>query len=172
MNAESPMLFPTLDKQLNLPPGTVADFSKQHGFPAAGDGVARLSDVAEWVKQNQIGSDAGGGDDPGFFDEPTVAAVAEQPASGELVEAEGVEFITVQLPIMRESSPMPARSQVGFRLRGGDQKIRQVFGDLLAGLKRTKATTADDSVVQNFSDMFRFLGEHFSAAENSRDETS
>ncbi|MEP3481609.1 MAG: hypothetical protein ABJZ55_20370 [Fuerstiella sp.] len=166
-----PVLFSTIDRELMLSPGTVAEWALRDGFPAAADGVAILPHVEEWAgKQRLIAvadtGDSADGDGPvidpveaaSVGSDPVPVAPAEQ--SREPAENQEIEWIEIRIPVVRGTKTiLAARSTQTFSCRPQDLAVRSGWGDFLAGCKAAGLQLRDGKQADDFSKVFRLIGE-------------
>lgn len=192
-SVEKPVTFAICDLQLGLPAGTVrgwCDVSAggDDSLPLAeGEGMVLVSQVREWAESMGFLSAAAAAPElqsgdllnsPGSvlagrldFDrtmepaaEPAVEVAGGLPSLDEPLPAAGLEYATIRVPIVRGSArKLATRIHQTYSLRASDLHIREAYGDILSGCIADDVRLQDGSKVDNFSAVYRYLGEQIAA---------
>ena len=99
-----------------------------------------------------------------LLNEAPEADLPSVPPEADLPEPPRVDWITIRVPVVKLSgSVLPSRIRHTISLRGGDGHIRKAFGDLLEGCRAEGVRLNDQTAVDNWSAVFRLLGERVAA---------
>ena len=172
-----PVLLATIARNLGVQVETVEKWSKSEGFPLAGDGVARLDEVKDWLSSEGIlstGETAEEVPSEASAESPvddlqadensdhlSIEPVDLQDANEAVSENEScVEWVTIRVPVVKGSSRrLAARLRHTFSLRSRDLHIREGYGCLIDGCQKAQVRLSDNTAVDNASAAFRYLGE-------------
>jgi len=153
----APVRFETLDRQLKLEAGTVASWATQPGFPLAGAGVAVMDSVVAWRKAI---------DNPAAIPEP--AASVETPESAaEIIEsaADGVEYITIRIPIKRNSPIISGAHPIPtFRISNSERHLREALSAVFYGCRESHQQMRNGQHVDKRGHSLKFLLEAIAGA--------
>ena len=151
----NPVRFSTIEKTLNLSEGDMEKMVAA-GCPTAGNGVAYLDHVQEWIVKQQSGP----GPDPEATAAPAPAAI-----KAEVAEEDGVEWVTIRVPIMRKAPVIPGTNPaLSFRISSSERHIRTAWSALHHGCRQSHVTLRSGNHVDKVSHSLKFILEQLAAA--------
>lgn len=154
----SPVRFETLDKSLQVPSGTVENWSKEPGFPLAGVGVALRDEVVKWQKSKDPSSAEVAPESP-----PEIAGTlfSNPPEKTSKVEIEGdVMWVTIRVPIVIDGPTLPGSNPVqALRIASSERHIKDTWGKVLHGCRAGKSKLMSSRDVRTSADSLKYVFE-------------
>lgn len=159
----NPVRFETIEKRRGLEKGSLERYAAMEGFPLAGVGVAVEEDVVAWLQLHQQPSgpadavqesaeDAGQSVDPALVSPPEV-------------DANGVEWITIRIPVVRTAPAAPGSNPApSFRISGREYHLRRAWGAMHRGCQHAHSQLRNGNHVDRMSNSLKFLLEQVAVA--------
>lgn len=166
-----PINFATIEQRLNVPVGTLQEWSGMDGFPAVvvkgsvSPGIADLRQVADWATKAQL-----------VVFGPTQNKVSSYDQTETAESAAVIEYVTIKIPVVAGTSRrLSANPTQSMRLNGTENDIRLAMAAVYEGC------TADGVVrsignesgkpVGSVSGMFKWIFESVYAEMNKNAES-
>lgn len=168
----NPVRFETIEKRRGLEKGSLERFAAMEGFPLAGVGVAVEEDVVAWLQLHQqpAGSDQQVQDfvdrmvdgekfeDAGQSVDPALVSPPEK-------DANGVEWITIRIPVVRTAPAAPGSNPApSFRISGREYHLRRAWGAMHRGCQHAHSQLRNGNHVDRMSNSLKFLLEQVAVA--------
>lgn len=160
----NPVRFETIEKRRGLEKGSLERFAAMEGFPLAGVGVAVEEDVVAWLQLHQqpAGSDQ--------QEQESVESAGESVVDQALLsppekDANGVEWITIRIPVVRTAPAAPGSNPApSFRISGKEFHLRKAWGAMHRGCQHAHSQLRNGNHVDRMSNSLKFLLEQVAVA--------
>lgn len=147
--------FETVAKRLNVPVDQVVEWSKQDGFPFAGDGVADPDKVLEWQKSLAA---------PAVVETELPASVVADPVPAAEIEGD-ILWVTIRVPVKLASSGLVGSNPYhSLRINHHETHIRKTMGQVHHGCMFTHQQMISGGHVDKVSQSMKWLFEQISIA--------
>lgn len=166
MSTESPVRFETIAKALGVDPRQVWDWANRENFPAAGKGVALLSQVKAWREALFPASDITAGDaqDLSSVTGPDPVAAPVPPVES-ADDTESVRWVTIRVPVAVRAPRLAGMNPIqSFRIRSSEEHIRGNLAALIHGCRHAGVQLKSGAKVVDNSAALKFLLEQLASS--------